>query len=335
MSQNSVVLPTTGTVSGLTMTQNQNNANDTLLTLCSGTSAPTASGLGRADLKGVLWHDLTSTAPMLWMRNQADNAWIPLFAFDESNGVAAPSAPLAQCRLVLSGGNLKLFPCQGNRLTFPSGKVAFISSAGSGSLSNSGTAANSTYYIYAVLTLGVISLEASATGHSYDAASGIEIKTGDSTRVLVGMAQTTAGNAWADSNTQRFVINWFNRRRVGGSGASQVAQTWSNTGSLTEVNSAARVEFLVWGDDQVDIQFEGNLSHNNVGQTTTVQALTNSGAFGVGPAFITTVSGASIPVFWRRTVSLTEGYHWASMQGLVTAGTATMTYAVGISTPSY
>jgi hypothetical protein len=72
-----------------------------------------------------------------------------------------------------------------------------------------------------------------------------------------------------------------------------------------------------------------------VGQTTTVQALTNSGAFGVGPAFITTVSGASIPVFWRRTVSLTEGYHWASMQGLVTAGTATMTYAVGISTPSY
>ena len=78
MSQNSIVLPTTGTVSGLTMTQNTNNALDTLNTLNSGASAPSTIEAG------MLWHDTTANA--LKIRNLANSAWIVLGLISETNG---------------------------------------------------------------------------------------------------------------------------------------------------------------------------------------------------------------------------------------------------------
>lgn len=82
MSQNSLVLPTTGTVSGLQMTQNVNYALDTLNTLNSGASVP---GTTEA---GMLWHDTTNN--VLKIRNLANNAWILLGAIDETNNIWTP-----------------------------------------------------------------------------------------------------------------------------------------------------------------------------------------------------------------------------------------------------
>ncbi len=76
MSQNSLVLPTTGTVSGLQMTQNINYALDTLNTLCSGAAAP---GTPEA---GQFWHDTTNN--ILKLRSLDNMAWISLFKLDEA-----------------------------------------------------------------------------------------------------------------------------------------------------------------------------------------------------------------------------------------------------------
>ncbi len=77
MSQNSLTLPTTGTVSGLQMTQAANNALDTLNTLASGASAPSTPEAGQ------LWHDTTHN--VINLRSLDNTTWIVLGAVDETN----------------------------------------------------------------------------------------------------------------------------------------------------------------------------------------------------------------------------------------------------------
>jgi hypothetical protein len=82
MSQNSLLLPTTGTVSGLQMTQYTNNALDTLNTLASGAGAPATPEAGQ------LWHDTTNN--LIKVRSLDNTAWIPLFSVNETNYDARP-----------------------------------------------------------------------------------------------------------------------------------------------------------------------------------------------------------------------------------------------------
>src|SRR5580700_3657900 len=82
MSQNSLTLPTTGTVSGLQMTQFANNALDTLNTMSSGASAPSSPEAGQ------LWHDTTNN--ILKLRSLDNTTWIPLFYLNESSYLAGP-----------------------------------------------------------------------------------------------------------------------------------------------------------------------------------------------------------------------------------------------------
>src|ERR1700691_1176406 len=82
MSQNSLVLPTTGTVSGLSMTQDTNAALDTLNTLASGTGAP-ASGEA-----GQLWHDTTNN--LIRILSLDSSSWIPWLRLSETLYLAAP-----------------------------------------------------------------------------------------------------------------------------------------------------------------------------------------------------------------------------------------------------
>src|SRR5437899_84641 len=74
MSQNTVVIPTTGTLSGLAAVQDINNALDTLLTNNSGAAAPST-------IKAYqFWADTTNK--QLKLRNDANSAWNTLFTDD-------------------------------------------------------------------------------------------------------------------------------------------------------------------------------------------------------------------------------------------------------------
>lgn len=83
MSQNSLILPTTGTISGLQMTQYSNLAFDSLNTLNSGASAPSSAEAGS------LWHNTSANTLNIYSLNTS--SWIPLFYLDES-GYAAYAA---------------------------------------------------------------------------------------------------------------------------------------------------------------------------------------------------------------------------------------------------
>lgn len=82
MSQNSLILPTAGQVSGLQMTQFTNQALDTLNTLSSGIAAPVTIQPGQ------FWHDTTMN--IINIRNLTNTAWIPLFYLDENSNLSAP-----------------------------------------------------------------------------------------------------------------------------------------------------------------------------------------------------------------------------------------------------
>ena len=85
MSQNAIVLPTSGTISGLQMTQATNNALDTLNTLASGGSAPASPEAGQ------LWHDTTNN--LLKIRSLDNTTWVPFLQLNETAYAALPYFP--------------------------------------------------------------------------------------------------------------------------------------------------------------------------------------------------------------------------------------------------
>jgi hypothetical protein len=77
-------------------------------------------------------------------------------------------------------------------------------------ISNAGLAASTVYYVYARMSGGAMALELSTTGHT--PTNGVETKTGDTTRTLVGMVRTNASSQFVDDATNICVLSFFNRR---------------------------------------------------------------------------------------------------------------------------
>ena len=189
-----------------------------------------------------------------------------------NNGIAG------QCLFVYAtNATCKLIPHKGNKVTFPSGAVATIPAAGitttitAVSLDGVSTptkalAAGTAYfaYLWNKGTAGTPEyvIDWSTTGHSTDANTGIEIKTGDATRVLVGWAEPEAGPLFAYGPTKRLVASWFNRRAVSLSAAlaANVAIPSVNSGSPTLAipGAVTLLTFFTWGDSASQINFSGS-----------------------------------------------------------------------------
>ena len=175
MSQNSLLLPTTGTVSGLTMTQNTNAALDTLNTLASGSSAP---GTPEA---GQLWHNTTNNT--INILSDDATTWIPLFALDQTRYTGAP-ANLSQVitpqgRLSLSSSavmttdataisTINYLPYVGNTLPIFNGSIFLLKAFTSLALSLNSTnhPTGKVYDVYASLQSGTLTLSAMYWGNN-------------------------------------------------------------------------------------------------------------------------------------------------------------------------
>jgi len=170
--------------------------------------------------------------------------------------------PFGQCRLSKVGSNLQLDRFNGRKL-FINGKWETIPSGGV-TLAPSGTVASTVYNIYAFMNAGVMTLVADTTARATDATYGHQIKSGDPTRTLVGMARPGAGPAWVDTVTQRFVLSYYNRRRlwlVKGFPADGVVN-WSTP--YQEIRTDARLEFLTWGEEAEQFSFSSSIVANTM-----------------------------------------------------------------------
>lgn len=233
------------------------------------------------------------------------------------------AAQHGQCRLSKSGANLLLSPYNGNKLVI-GGVMRSIPAAGV-SLAPTGLTVSTLYYVYAYMNGAAMTLEASTTGHSTDAATGVEIKTGDASRTLVGMAYPVTGPAFADNYQQRLVISWFNRRNILAAGNFTTGRTTASN-TPTELNSEIRNNFLTWGDEAVNMNAYGIVTlAGSPGQQASTGIAVNSSSI---------LFDASIQ-YQRDTNSnigtatigtsglLTEGFNFATVLGYVSASSAT------------
>lgn len=230
-----------------------------------------------------------------------------------------------QCRLTKSGSDLLLSPYNGNLIVI-NGQVCTIPDAGV-SLAATGLTTNTTYLIYATASGGVVNaLEASTTAHATSTTSGnkgVEIKSGDDARSLVGMARVITGPAWADSATQAFVLSYFNRGSKGL--VNHITATRSTaSASFVELNSEVRCEFLTWADETVQASIAGS-GYPGVGLVAVYAAIGFDGATPEdGMAAISDGTGGALrPVAATASRRLSEGYHYATILGAGDGGSGT------------
>lgn len=246
--------------------------------------------------------------------NSTPNGW------NIVNFQSASTAPVSlmnhgRCRLSYQSSTaLILTPYNGNTIVI-NGQVVTIPSAGV-TLSNSGASNSTLYYIYAYLSSGVLTLEYSATGHSTDTTTGVEIKTGDTTRTLVGMARTTSGGVWNSAAAQRFVLSYFNRREIVGNASLSTIAIVSST-SYVEVSTSLRNEWLTWADEPVKFMVNGGVSGSGA-----IDIYASIGVDGITAQDVCSVKNGTnatgLGIIHANTFS--EGYHYSTAIGRVSGG---------------
>lgn len=194
----------------------------------------------------LLSYNYNSGAPFIELLNPAGN----------------PGVVGGQCRLVLSGSNLVLSPYNGNNIII-NGAQYQIPSVGV-SLPPTGLSIGTFYYIYAYVSGSTIALIASTTTHATDAATGIEIMSGNAAYSLVGAAYVVSGPAFVDTNAERYVLSWFNRKPKVSTTSFSTNRSTTST-SFVEINSEIRSNFITWADEIVLSAITGELSSNVAG----------------------------------------------------------------------
>jgi len=232
---------------------------------------------------------------------------------------------------------VKLVPFNGNLVMFPSSAIAVIPSAGISSTITSASvngvagqtlSATTLYYAYLWNNGSAYVIDWSTTGHATDTATGIEIKSGDATRVLIGMAYPQSGPVFADGATARLVATWYNRRPRLLSNSFTTDRTTAS-GTFVEINSEIRINFLTWGD-AIQLAYAGTGSNSAAGGVNIISGPAIDAATS-GFGYTETNQGAPGTVgniSTYCTYAPAEGFHFGTVMGRVPSGTGTW-YQIG------
>jgi len=228
-------------------------------------------------------------------------------------GAGIPLLGVVNGRLAIDGANLRLSPYNGNRINI-NGTLRTIPAAGV-TLTTSGVSNSTLYYIYAYYTGGNVTLEYSATAYAVSATNGMPLKSGDSTRTLVGMARTSSGGAW------EFCRSYYNDPGTVATN-TLASDTTTASGTYVEVSSSLRTGFLVWADETIDVRVMGMQSGTYLtiafdGTTADSNMFSGDGSSSAG-------NYAPIGINYPKR-GLSEGYHYATLLFRDGAGTETPT----------
>jgi hypothetical protein len=265
---------------------------------------------------GKLWETLFGTGGFLGTTGNQPEA---------RAGLGIPA--VGQCELSLSGGNIVLMPRDGN-LVCINGYNRPIPAAGV-TLAATGTAANTDYNLYVSWSGSAVVLERDTASHVPDANYGVRVKSTDATRTLVGKGRTASAGAWVNSATQRFLLNWFNRRAVKVS--TTIASTL--TTNATSAQPLVTIEFLSWGNETINASLAGGMQNNTatavnfigigLDSTTTSSTPSSYGQAAVNNGYSSFTQTYPIEV-------AAEGKHTLTALGWVNSGTGSFLAGSGI-----
>ncbi|OZI31729.1 hypothetical protein CAL29_28050 [Bordetella genomosp. 10] len=220
-----------------------------------------------------------------------------------------------------------LYPYNGNGLII-NGRQYRIPAAGValaiGALGGAGS-----YFVFAKDDgAGEIALEAVPTGSISHAThtDGVEIKAGDPSRTLVGMAYRNASAQFQFDSNIRGVASWHNRYYPAAAGSAFGAAT-INT-SPTQVISPTYV--WVWGGESVFLELNGTVSNNQQGYGCSIYLYEDSTAKFSG-VYHSGVNGQAVGVSLCVSDQPSEGMHAVATYVAVnsgTTGTFTITQAI-------
>jgi hypothetical protein len=229
-----------------------------------------------------------------------------------------------QCQLIKNGSLLQLRAWGGNKLWI-NGSVRDLPNTVS--LSASGLAADTLYYIYAYMNGADVALEASTTSPTLT--SGIYQRTsGGVLRTLVGMARTITGPAWQDTATQRFVRSWYNDPGIGCKNVFTTGRSTTST-TFTELNTEIRCEFLAWDGEVFNAAASVCAATASAGNYIYSALAFDSTTAAEAPAMLMTYS--STGVYQPTTIAvartgLTRGYHYMTLLGASQSGAVSNTW---------
>jgi hypothetical protein len=204
--------------------------------------------------------------------------------------------------------------------------------ASSGSAADTAATVRGVWYVYAYDNDGdgaIDTLDISPTGHSTDA-FGVETKTGDTTRVLVGMVtidQAAGIPIFVSTDTRPWVRSYFNRS-VSPMVASFSGVTITGTGNNNVwMEIGSRFEPLLWAGEALRLGLTGHSSNTAASATHQMSWQTDTWNGIDSPGSNATVTAAATNFTHGKAVikkGLSEGLHVASAMGLKSAGTSTM-----------
>jgi hypothetical protein len=189
----------------------------------------------------------------------------------------------------------------------------------------SGLSVGAIYYVYAWMNAGVMTLELSLTTHVTSATAGnvgVEIKSGDDTRSLVGQVFTNAANGnWDDTPVRRLARSWFNDIGVVGSSAAANVITTTST-SFIEATTT-RGYLLAWQDEQYHASVSAQAFQSVVATLLYIQVAVNGSNLGItGIQQNATASYQGNPsTSWAAT--LNEGLNYIAMNWSVSSSSST------------
>lgn len=254
--------------------------------------------------------------------------------------------PQSQCQLqFVDSSHIKLVPMNGNRLAFPNREPLQLPAngistvAGATFVSGASGALNSStiYDVYVFATSAVPQFDFHSTlsgNHSTDATSGIEVRGANTTRAYVGKVKTSLTTTFAftqalatngTSGAAIGVISWFNRRPIGAITQVDLANNIA-TQLPTEPSVHPRLDFLTFGQDDMDISIVGSWSATSAAAALTLGfGLDNTSAIygtqnqiSAGIASISLMMGGGGPI-----VAPAEGNHFVCMLAGCTGNSAT------------
>jgi hypothetical protein len=235
----------------------------------------------------------------------------------------------------VSATQLKFSPLNGDRIKI-AGTVYAIPSAGIAALTNGGLSASTLYYVYAFNSSGTITGEISTTTHATSSTVGnvgVETKSGDDTRTLIGMCRTNASSQFQSDAQNRFVISWFNRRAISLQGTSTAGAA---TGSLTLVSivgvASNALSLISWAEEAVVAGLQGFMYNNAVNGVSYATIGLDSTTVGIFPNNIAGHSagfgGSYMALGASACLAVTEGYHTLTPLGACGGSTSGFQYAL-------
>ncbi|CUR81856.1 phage tail protein [Achromobacter xylosoxidans] len=220
-----------------------------------------------------------------------------------------PPPPLAhgQCRFVyVSTTECRLMPYNGNGLVV-NGRQHRIPAVGIplpiGAVAG---AIGSTNYIYAKDDgSGGISLEGVTTNHARHS-DGVEIKSGDPTRTLVGMTYKNASGQFQFDGLVPGVASWFNRY----SNVGQASAYLAGTSSTSPVSVGAAVNTWVWGGETLEYGTAGVVTSDTAGVAPNLVIFLDGVADTASYGTIPTANGSIPAGMYAVKGGLAEGFHY-------------------------